>query len=337
MLITIVISLIFLSILIVGHELGHFLAARAFRVRVEEFGIGFPPKLFAKRIGETNYSLNILPFGGFVRIYGEHRQHLEEIKDIGRSFVHQPIFKRAIIMAAGVVANFLIGWLAFSVVFFSLGTPEKIIIGEVIPNSPAAAAGLQAGEEISGYRSANEFLADLNLKFSENKPISINNKLVTPRSDPTGSNGQIGIKIQEIRSHQHNPFQSLVSGLQTTFIFTGLLVKAFGNILTGVITGNFTFLNQVAGPVGIFSILGEVKNLGAIYLVELLGFISINLMIVNLIPFPALDGGRLLLLLFEKIISRPINYKIEMAINAVGIALLLLLMLVVTYRDIMRL
>ena len=173
-----VIIIAFLAVLILGHELGHFLAAKAFKVRVDEFGFGFPPRIFSRQKGETKYSFNLLPFGGFVRLHGEHWE--ENPKGKERSFVHQAGFKRAIILIAGVFANFLIGWLALSAVFY-FGVPNKVIIEEILVGSPAEIAGLKAGEAIEGYGSVDEFLNFVDARGSE--PIMVNGKMVTPRMD----------------------------------------------------------------------------------------------------------------------------------------------------------
>jgi len=331
---TILVSLAFISILIIGHELGHFLAARYFGVRVNEFGFGFPPRLLAKKIGETKYSLNLLPFGGFIKIHGETEEQLEqaEAKDYERSFISKPVSQRAAIIVAGVLVNFIIGWLAFSLVF-SQGIPNKVIIEEVFPESPAAASGFKAGEEIRGYSSVKEFIDFVDAH--KNQPIQINDKTIVPRANPPQGQGPLGVKLVEVGLAKQNPAQSLISGFKQAAQITFLIFKAFLGFIKGLITGQTEVLNTVTGPVGIFNLIGKTSNLGFVYLVQLLGVISLNLTVINLIPFPALDGGRLLFLFIEKLARRRLA-RLELALNGAGIALLILLMVVITVRDIMK-
>ncbi len=329
----IITSIIFISILIIGHEFGHFFAAKAFKLRVEEFSLGFPPRIFSKKIGETKYSFNLLPFGGFVKIYGEEGSAalLEEPE---RSFAHQPAWKRALIVLAGVIMNFLIGWLALSLVF-SLGLPQRLLIEEVSPGSPAAEAGLRPGEEIEGFNSAQAFTGFV--EANKGNPININGETITPRANPPAGEGALGLKITEVGAPAENPLKSLGQGFIAALAIMGFIFKAIALFFVGIFTGNFTVLGEVAGPVGVFNLIGEAGKLGFVYLINFLGLISLNLAAINLIPFPALDGGRLLFVGLEKLAGRPINKRWESLVNAVGLALLFTLMLVITFRDIMKL
>jgi len=329
----IITSIIFISILIIGHEFGHLFAAKAFKLRVEEFSLGFPPRVFSKKIGETKYSFNLLPFGGFVKIYGEEGSAalLEEPE---RSFVHQPGWKRALIILAGVIMNFLIGWLALALVF-SLGLPQRLLIEEVSPGSPAAEVGLKPGEEIEGFNSAQAFTEFV--EANKGNPININGETITPRVNPPAGEGALGLKITEIGAPAENPLKSLGQGFIAALAIMGFIFKAIALFFVGIFTGNFTVLGEVTGPVGVFNLIGEAGKLGFVYLINFLGLISLNLAAINLIPFPALDGGRLLFVGLEKLARRPINKRWESLVNAVGLALLFALMLVITFRDIMKL
>lgn len=327
----IVIGIIFLIILVIGHELGHFFAAKAFRLRVDELGFGFPPRIFAIKRKETTYSFNLLPFGGFVKIHGEHGDSDKEIDEPERSFNNQTAWKRGTIIAAGAFMNFLIGWIAISIVF-ALGVPNRVVIGDVLPNSPAADAGLTIGQTIEGYDSTEDFINFVTAHRGEE--ILINGLAVTPRVNPPSGEGAIGVTVVDAGLESQGFIKSIWSGLVSAVTTTFLIAGAFIGFLGNIFGGDFGVVEQVTGPVGIFRILEDVTELGIASLVQFLGLISLNLVVINLIPFPALDGGRFLTIVIEKVIGRRLNYKFELAANAVGLGLLLLLMVIVTIKDV---
>lgn len=329
----ILIGILFLVILVIGHEFGHFFAAKRFGVRVDEFGFGFPPRLFSRKKGETRYSFNLLPFGGFVKIHGEHDDG-SEIDEPQRSFINQTVFKRAVIIAAGVFMNFLIGWLAFTTVF-AVGIPTRVIVEDVVPNSPAAMAGFQEGDVLQGFESAGEFSEFINTNLGSE--IEVNGIQVIPRENPPEGEGALGLVLTETKVERQNFFLSIWSGLSGAAVTTWFIFKAFVGFLIGLLTGNLGVLENISGPVGVFGMLGDVSTLGLIPLIQFLGVISLNLVVVNLIPFPALDGGRLAAVGIEKIIGRKLGTKFELIANGVGLVLLLLIMLAVTIKDIMKL
>ncbi len=317
--------IIFLAVLIISHELGHFFAAKKFGVRVDEFGFGLPPRVVSRKVGETRFSLNLLPLGGFVKIHGQERQG--EIEEPDRAFVNQKKSRRAIILVAGVAANLLIGWMALSLVF-SLGAPPKLFITEVIPGSAAASAGLKPNESIKGWSSSEEFINFVQAHRGET--ITVNERSVSVPKE-----GIIGVKIDSFSIPKQNPFQSFVRGFETTVNIAVGIIKAAVGIIGNVIGGKGDTLGQVSGPVGIFNIIKDAEGLP--FLIYLLGVISINLAVFNLLPVPALDGGHLLFLGIERIIGRPLPRRAEVAANTIGFALLILLIAVVTFRDIARL
>lgn len=318
--------LIFLTILILGHELGHFLVAKRFGVRVDEFGFGLPPRIASRQKGETKYSLNLLPLGGFVRIYGQHREE-DELQEPHRAFINQPIWRRAIILIAGVTANFMIGWIALSLVF-SMGAPSKVFITEVIPGSAAEAAGLKPNESIRGFNSPEEFVNFI--RTHKNQSVTINDRVVNVPGE-----GVIGVRIESFGIPKEDPLESIIKGFEATVGVTVGILKAASHIVVAAISGERDGLNQLAGPVGIFSIIKEAE--GAAFLIYLLGIISLNLAVFNLLPVPALDGGHLLFLGIEKLIGRPIPRRAESLANGIGFALLILLIIVVTFKDIAKL
>lgn len=336
MLIGIIAVIIFLSILILVHELGHFLAAKKFGLLVEEFGFGLPPRIWGKKIGETIYSINALPIGGFVKIYGE--DGLEKREE--RSFTSLKIWRRALILLAGVFMNFLLGWLVISIVF-SIGIPQAILITDVVLASPAAEIGLLAGDKIINFSKMDEFIKYID----ENRGKTINleierlgetfNIQAAPRINPPEGQGALGIALVEGGVSKMGLFKSFYEGLKASTEITKSVAAAIWGLLKSVFVGEAT-LESVAGPVGIVKITAQAGSLGFIYLLQLLALISLNLAVINIIPFPALDGGRLLFLAIEKIKGSPLPIKFEKYAHIAGMALLLLLMFLITIKDISR-
>jgi regulator of sigma E protease len=352
----IVLVIIGLSLLILGHEAGHFFVAKLFGLKVDEFGIGFPPRITAKKFGDTEYSINWLPFGGFVRISGE-RGEFEVIDpeggapepaitatpqttdaDNGRLFYNQPAWKKSLIVLAGVFMNFILGWLLIAVVFM-IGVPQTLVISGTQAGSPAAAAGIQAGDVVKGYTDAQSFINYIDANKGQQVTITVirNDKdisyTMTPRVNAPADQGALGVALEEGGAARENFFKALWDGLQDAAIISWLTLQAFYELLKQIFV-HASIPADVVGPVGIFGIAEETGHIGLTYLLQFLGIISINLMIVNCIPFPALDGGRFLVVLFEKIKGSALPYKVEAWINGVGFALLLLLMVVLTVRDI---
>mgnify|MGYP001557858527 CR=1 FL=1 len=375
MLIGIIAVIIFLSILILVHEFGHFWVAKKFGLLVEEFGIGLPPRIWGKKIGETIYSINALPLGGFVKILGENgdepiinnviasspeateiishplslRAESEAISKT-RSFVSLPISKRAIIIFAGVLMNFLLGWLVISIVF-SIGIPQTVLITEIQSGSPASAVGLRAGDKIIGFSNVEEFInfVDINrgeeivLKIERAGEISARGGSasggkefkITPRINPPTGEGALGIGLVDAGLPKKSLPASFWEGLKTSAEMVKTIFMALFNLITKAVVGKAS-LEQVAGPIGIVKVTAQAGSLGFVYLLQLLALISLNLAVINILPFPALDGGRLLFLLIEKIKGSPLPVKFEKYANVVGMALLLFLMAVITIKDISR-
>ncbi len=328
-------TILFLALLILGHEFGHFLAAKISKIRVNEFGVGFPPKLLSKRIGQTEYSLNALPFGGFVRIHGENTIDLSEIEYPEQSFHFQGFFKKLFVISAGVITNILIAWIAFSLVL-SFGIPGGVVIESVVEGGPAYLAGIEAGEVVEGFESADSFLAYVD--SHRGQEIMLNGRTVIPRLEVPEGEGPLGISIlpSGIKSQ---PFpQNIWSGLKMTFETLGLIFSALGSFLFSILTGNFSAVGQVTGPVGVFNIVRDAGQMGYIYLIQLLGLISLNLAALNTIPFPALDGGRLLFIILQRLFGdKVLSRRLEMVVNVVGFLFLMALMIAVTIRDIINL
>jgi regulator of sigma E protease len=332
-----------LALLILAHELGHFLAAKASGVKVEEFGLGFPPRLVAFQWGETRYSLNLLPLGGFVRLAGEE-DPLEP-----RSLASKSIGTRLFILAAGSTMNILLPIALFS---GSLMLPHQVERGEVsvievAPGSPAQRAGIQPGDIILQLNDrAVENFSDLHyfiqLHLGKEVTLRINRagsgeKLirVTPRWNPPPGEGAIGIKVTLLNPStvtRSYPFWEAIPQGARNSVETFILFR--NEILSWFIRGTAP---QVVGPVGIVQVAGEVAKAGTSPLLDFAAFLSINLAIINLLPLPALDGGRIVFVLLEWVRrGKRVPPHQERLIHLIGFALLIMLIVMVSYNDILR-
>ncbi len=341
---SIILVIVGISILIFVHELGHFLVAKKMGLLVEEFGFGFPPRLWSKKIGETTYSLNWLPFGGFVKIYGEdpagggkfEAPNIQAPKE--RSFSFQPVWKRALIVVAGVAMNFLLGWLLMSLIFM-IGTPKALLISEVLPASPAESVGLLARDQIRGFDGAKQFIDFVNK--NRGKEITLNVRrdsqdLVFRAVPRIKEPAALGIGLVEAGIERHSFFSSFWEGLKASATIVASILAAFWTLLAGLLSRG-QLAADIVGPIGIFGVANQAGSLGLLYVVQLIAMISLNLTVLNILPFPALDGGRLLFVIIEKIKGSPLDAKFERLANAAGFALLLLLMFAITVRDLVRL
>ncbi len=362
---SIILFIVILLVLVLVHEFGHFIVAKKFGIRVDEFGFGFPPRLFSKKFGETRYSFNAIPFGGFVKIFGENPDE-ESISglDKKRSFVNKPKHIQAAVLVAGVFANFVLAWLLISIGFMS-GMPtsagtepsgvvlqnQNLMVTSVMKNSPAETAGLRSGDKILAIKSADSELGFINpasvqefiapragvpLELSIKRDGQVDQLKITPKEGLIEGRGAIGVSLDMVGVLKLPIHKALWQGLKTTSILTAETAKSLGKLVRDAFAGKAD-LSQVTGPVGIVGVVGDAYHFGFVYLLSFAALISINLAIINLVPFPALDGGRLFFLLIEKIKGSPIKPVIANAINAIGFGLLLLLMAVVTFHDIAKL
>jgi len=358
MVLTFLIAFFSLIGLLILHELGHFLLAKKFGVRVEEFGVGLPPRLFGKKIGETIYSINLLPFGAFVRLPGE----MEETDD-PRSFSQQSIGKRALIILGGVVSFWLMAAIFFSVVSF-LGAPSiieddsvgnlidpKVQIAGVVSDSPAETAGLKAGDAVKEFK-----VQDLKFKIQKVREIQeltekykgqeitliiergeeVFETSLIPRESPPSGEGPMGIALIRTAIKKYpwylSPWQGILTAGNLTIGVIQGYARAIGNVIGGVPSEV-----QVVGPVGVFQMLSQAQTLGVNYFINFLGLIAIYLAVVNILPIPAFDGGKLLFLGIEAIRKKPVPIKIEQKITTVFFVVLLGLMVWVTINDISKL
>ncbi|MDQ5893092.1 MAG: metalloprotease RseP [Patescibacteria group bacterium] len=353
---TVIIFLIVLAILIFVHELGHFLVAKACGIRVDAFALGFGPKLISKKVGEVTYSLNLIPFGGYVRIFGENPDD-ESISgpDVARSFVHKPKWQQIAVLFAGIFFNFVFAWLLIVIAFFS-GVPastdsypeyrdrmndEHIVITFVNKGSPAEKAGLKAGDTIVAS-SVEEIQNNINQSVGKGVEITYERNDVESKTNILAEQGivegkyAIGIAMDDVATLKLPIHLSILESSKFTIHMIGATFTGLYDLVAGMFKGTSS-LESVTGPVGIAGLIGDAAKLGFTYLLMFTAIISINLGVLNLMPFPALDGGRILFVIIEAIIGRPIKPVIANTLNAIGFSLLILLMVVVTYRDIAKL
>jgi len=347
-LLTLLAFVVILGLLIFVHELGHFLSAKAAGVKVEEFAFGFPPHIICVKKGETKYCVNAIPFGGYVKMLGE-----DKAADSPRSFSHKKPSRRFAISVAGVVMNFILAGVLFSIGYMIGMSPirldpaalggtasNEVIVVQVFENSSAEKAGVVPGDVIVGFNSAEELSqytkenvgkpVDFEIKRS-GKVIPLQVQLSEDKTSPFG----VGIGTA---SRVKLPFiKAVYFGFKDMIFTTGYILTLLWNIIIGLFRER-RVVGGVAGPVGIFNITGEAVKMGIIYLIQLAGLLSINLGLVNILPFPALDGSRAILILAEGIARRKvIREEIEAVLHTVGFAILILLISAITIKEIIGL
>ncbi|MEI6597147.1 MAG: RIP metalloprotease RseP [bacterium] len=422
MFLTIITFLIVLSVLVLAHEFGHFMMARKFGVRAEEFGLGFPPRAFGvqiwrerrlKKISEsenveveinsaplsdgseiiqetiideklevdeavwvrkfrfirgsreinenehkfgTVYSLNWLPLGGFVKIKGENGEGKTEPD----SFAGKKIWQRAFMLSAGVVMNIVLAAVLISAGFM-IGLPQsldgqlnshakvsdkKIQIVEVMEKTPAELAGLKVGDAIvsidnnsfSNYQELQNYVASNvgnKISYKINRGQDLIEAGITPKLMIETNRGGIGVAITETGTVRYPWYLAIFEGFKMTLLLTWAIIVAFYELIKNLIFGHGVTAD-LSGPVGIATLTGQVARMGFVYLLQFTALLSINLAVINFFPFPALDGGRILFLIIEKIKRSPVKSEVEGVIHNIGFALLMLLVLLVTFRDVAK-
>jgi len=350
---TIIVFIVILGLLIFVHELGHFWVAKRNGVKVEEFGFGFPPRIFGIKRGETTYSLNLIPLGGFVKILGEGGQE----KQNPRSFAAKKIWRRAAILASGVTMNILLAVVLLSIGFM-IGLPSavdddrevvgaKVKITQVEPGSPAERAGLKTGDailavsnpvqqiEIQKVAQVQEF-SDQNRGQEISLAVEREKQLTELKIIPAQEGLPLGVGLTRVADISYPWYRAIYEGLLGTIALVWLIISYLGVLLWQLIVGG-QMVGEIAGPVGIFNLTGQAARMGFIYILQLTVLLTVNLAIINALPFPALDGGRLLFLLVEKIKGSPVSQRIEQAVHAAGFIFLILLMVLITVRDVIKL
>ena len=359
-----ILFIVILAVLVFVHELGHFIVAKKSGVRVDEFSIGFPPRLFSWKRGETLYSLNLILFGGYVKIFGENPDEESlEGPDSSRSLVKKPKYIQALVLVAGIAFNIIFAWLLISIsLMFGYKMPvdnvsdysvsnAKITIVSISKNSPALKSGLKIGDTITSLDEGKKHLVPQNISevqsfiSGSNGDISISymnngksgNATITPAVGVVGgSQKAIGISMSKVGEVKFGFFRAFWESAKITANTCWQTLVQLLQFIFQIFKGKAD-VSQVSGFVGIAGMVGDASHFGFVYLLGFTAFISLNLAIINIIPFPALDGGRLFFLALEAIIRRPISIKFLNTVNAIGFALLIALMVFVTYHDIIKL
>jgi len=358
---SIILFLVILLLLVLVHEFGHFIVAKKSGIRVDEFAFGFPPRLFSVKKGETTYAFNALPFGGYVKIHGENPSDVADGGDESRSFTAKPRIIQSAVIVAGVISNLLLAWLVLSLMLmigatassedtkYTLSDVRVMVVGAQ-EGSSAERAGIIPGDVVLSLAEGEEAISTPSMQsiaefisVREGKSIALTYKRqqeektveVIPESGIIPDAPAIGISMQEVGTLKLPLHRALIEGARYTWEYTKLTTVGITSFLWATITGHSDF-SQVSGPVGIVKAVGQAAELGFANLLLFTALISINLAMINILPFPALDGGRLLFIVIESIIRRPIPLKVQNIFNVVGFALLMLLMVVVTFHDIAK-
>ena len=346
---TIIIAFFSLIALVIIHEFGHFILAKKFGAKIEEFGIGYPPRIIGKKINQTLYSLNILPFGAFVKIYGE-----EGGAENYRSFIGKPIWQRVLIVLGGVVSFWFVSIILLSIVAGVWGLPTavsdkdrenlkdpKVQIIQIAADSPAHVAELKVGDIITGFETVKDVQEFISARQGKEAVLTIKRgsevfeRTIVPRVLPPEGEGPLGVSLTRIALKSYPWYQAPLQGVFASANLTS-------NIVNGWILGLKSALGlvqlpqgvkmEMMGPLGIFGLLSEYFSMGINYFLFLVSLIAVGLALANILPIPALDGGKLIFLSVEWLRGKPINYKIEQRVSAVFFVLLIILMIFVTVK-----
>lgn len=369
MILAIISFIILLALVVLVHEFGHFWVARRFKIKVEEFGFGFsgqefgfrfPPKLFKFKKGDVVYSINPLPLGGFVKIFGEGG----EGEGNPESFISRPIWQRFLILFAGVFMNIVLAWVLFTIGAgfgapavvdeTTIGSVKEIgvMITAVAENSPAKTADIRVGdmavslknivsgnaleiktvEELQGFTKDN---LSQKVKITIKRGKIIMEKELVPRANPPEGEGAMGVGIALVGIVKAPWYKAPWEGLKDVFRLFYLIARGFYNLFLDIFVSGI-IPTDIAGPVGIAALSGQFASLGILYFLNFVAAISVNLAFLNVIPIPALDGGRILFLLIEKIKGSKVDQKVEHAIHGAFFVFLMILVFFVTYRDLTR-
>jgi len=352
--VTLFVFILILSVLILVHETGHFLAAKKAGIKVEEFAFGLPftKPLVSKKKGGTIYSVYPLIFGGFVKLYGEDGE--AKGKADGRAYFEKSILQRTFVLLAGVFMNLVLAVVCFSVLYFIWGIPTKtgrVMVETVTENSPAQSAEIKPNDQIISIdgkqiSESSQLINITNSKVGEKIEIKIDRdgqsvvvNLVPRENSPEGE-GSLGVVVTDTEFKKYPfyqmPFLGIREGFRESFSWGKMILGSLGQMFYSLITQG-KIPQEVAGPVGIYQITGQAARVGWTAVVQLLGIISVNLAIVNVLPIPAMDGGRLVFLGYELVFKKKAPVKIESLVNSIGMIVLLGLMFLITVKDLFRL
>ena len=343
--------IIILALLVIFHEFGHFIMAKLFKIGVEEFGIGFPPRLFGIKKGETLYSVNAIPLGGFVKLRGE----IDAEPGDKKAFVNKKPFPKFVVLVMGVVMNIILAIVAL-MIGFSLGMPVysnhdtslpyrgvksiEVRVADIEKDSAAEQLDIKKGDVIIGSLDTEYYSVSAVRNYihagQDKKVLKLSHDGQPYEITFTGlpQDKNLGILMEEKASYSWwaVPYIAAIEGVKLTGLFISMFASIFGDLFThGVVP------SDLSGPVGIFMYTREAVQSGILEIIKLVVLLSINLAIINILPFPALDGGRLVFVIIEKIRGKRVAAKVENAIHNIGFFLLILLIILITCRDVIRL
>ncbi|HZK42795.1 MAG TPA: RIP metalloprotease RseP [Syntrophomonadaceae bacterium] len=339
---SILITLLIIAVLVLVHEWGHFIVARRVGIPIHEFALGFGYKLFSIKRNGVEYSLRLIPLGGFVRMAGEELDDLNE----SQGYSSRTPLEKIRVAFAGPFMNFVLAILIFIYIFAFIGIPHssnEAVLGKVMEDKPAYAAGLRENDEILEVEGAkvtnwHEFTEQIGqIEAGQNLEMIISRDgqqqtiIVAPEYNSTTGQTAIGV-LNKIKYERQGIITSIKLGLEQTYELTVLLLGGLWTLVSGG-----AGVNDLAGPVGITKLVGEAADIGFVFLLNFAAFLSINLGILNLLPIPALDGSKIMFATIEAVRRKPIEPEKEGLFNWIGFMFLLLLIVVVTYNDILRL
>jgi regulator of sigma E protease len=347
--VTIILFIFVLLVTVIVHEWGHFITAKKSGMLVEEFGFGIPPRLFSWKKGETRYSINALPIGGFVKIAGENGE--DQSVPYDRQFESKPWYTKSMVLVAGVVCNFILALVLFAIAYTSGlpgvtpgGVPTVIT---VVSGSPTEKAGIAVGDTIQSFMVGTTTVSTLDTTAihsaieASTAPVTITythkgeSKTVVIEPIGSGSARVVGIGIESIGVIRQSFLHSLRLAWIQTVDLTTTIFKTLGVLVTGIFTGNGS-TKGLMGPVGLAKEVGNATTFGVAYVLAFMATISLNLAVLNIMPFPALDGGRLVVVWAEAITRRKFSATVVSIIHAVGFIVLIGLMVVLTIGDIKK-
>lgn len=331
-----VIAVLLFLFMVVIHEFGHFISAKLLGVRVNEFSVGFGPELIKWKGKETKYSIRLIPFGGFCAMEGE-----DDASNDPRAFCNKAAWKRFIIVAAGAIFNIIFGLVLMMIYFAPAGGIATNVISEFAPNAVSQQSGLEVGDEIISIDGRNCLTVnEIGFAFSAVSDDEVD--LVVRRDGEKIKLDNVKFQIEEVEgvkyfkrdfnfSYQKNDFKTFITQSVKYTVSYGRVVWFS---LVDMIRGRYS-INEVSGPVGVATALGEATKIGLDALLPMLCLITVNLGVFNLLPIPALDGGRLVFILFEMIIRKPVPQKYESIVHAAGFIILMLFLAFITLKDIL--
>ena len=350
MILTIVIFIAILVILILFHEFGHFIVAKAMGVKVKEFAFGFPPRLFSIVKNGTRYSFNLIPLGGYVSLLGEDDSNKEP-----DSYFTKKVWQKILIVSTGVVMNFILAIIVLAIGFTIGMTPlvsdpttlagqktSQVMVVQVVPDSPAAKIGLEPGDILNGFSSPNDLQQFTRAHAGEVIDLSLSKNSHSVEQSQVqleGGEAPLGVGVVSITKVKQPFFQAIWTAVVEVGRSIAVIFVVLGQIIKSLFTTGTTGEAGVGvvGPVGIYNFTAQALKVGWIYILQLLAIFSINLGIINILPFPALDGGKILFLGLEGIFRKKvIRQEVENLIHTIGFILLIILLLVITFRDILR-